>query len=96
MQNSLVLSLIINCVKFNHKLAFDQNVKNCGKKAKPKFKALSRVIPYIVLAKKYLLMNSFFAAQFIYCPLIWMVENRFINKRVKYRKIPQLSPGLTL
>ena len=29
------------------------------------------------LVKKKLLMNSFFAAQFNNCPLVWMIHSRF-------------------
>ena len=60
-------------VKFDHKFAFDQNIKSFCKKAKAKLKALARIVPYIVLAKKHLLINSFFAAQFNYYHLIWMI-----------------------
>ena len=34
--------------------------------------------------KENLLINSFFAAQFNYCSLIWMIHSRFSNNRVKY------------
>ena len=66
-------------VKFDHKLALDQNVKSFGKKVKAKLKTLARVVPYIILAKKILLMNSFFAEQLYYCPLIWMIDSCFSN-----------------
>ena len=36
------------------------------------------------LAKKKLLMNSIFAEQFNYCPLISMIHSRFNNNRVQY------------
>ena len=53
------------------------------KKAIAKLKALASVVPYIVVAKKNLLMNSFFAAQFNYCPPIWIIHSRFRNNQVK-------------
>ena len=49
-------------VKFDHKLAFDQNIKSLCQKAKTRLKALTRVVPCIELAEKNNLMNSFFAA----------------------------------
>ena len=49
-------------VKFDHKLAFDQNIKSFCKKAKARLNALTRVVPCIELADKDNLMNSFFAA----------------------------------
>ena len=71
-------------VKFDHKLAFDQNVKSFDKKAIEKLKALARIVPCIVLEKNNLRMNSFFAAQFSHCLLIWMVYRCFSKKRVKH------------
>ena len=43
---------------------------------------LSRIIPYVNLTKRKLLMNSFFTAQFNYCPLVWMCHNRTINNKI--------------
>ena len=57
-ENSLIKVILCEKllrVKFDHKLVFDQNVKIFYKKAKAKLKALARVVPYIVLAKKNLL-----------------------------------------
>ena len=36
------------------------------------------------LEKKKLLMNSFFNAQFNYCPLIWMLHSRSNNNKIKH------------
>ena len=36
------------------------------------------------LKKKKLLMNSFFNAQFNYCPLIWMLHSRSNNNKIKH------------
>ena len=38
----------------------------------------------MVLAKKKLLMNFSFAAQFNYYSLVWMIYSRFNNSRGKY------------
>ena len=61
--NSLIKGILYEKflgVKFDHKVAFDQNVKIICKKATVKLKVLARVVPYIVLVKKNLPMNSFF------------------------------------
>ena len=69
--NSLIKGIL--CEKlfgviFDHKLAFGQNVKSICKKAKVNLKALAKVVSYIVLAKKNLVTNSFFASRFNFCP----------------------------
>ena len=46
-------------VKFDHKSAFGQTLRAFVKKAKEKLKALARVVPYIILMKKNLLIISF-------------------------------------
>ena len=45
-----------------------------------KLSALARVTPYMTLEEKKIVMNSFFNAQFNYCPLIWMLQSRKNNK----------------
>ena len=50
-----------------------------------KLHALARVIPYMDLSKKLILMNAFFDSQFNYCPLIWMCHSR-----KRYHKINRL------
>ena len=87
--NSLIKGIL--CEKFldtksDHKLAFDQNVNIFNEKAKAKLKALAGAVQYILLAKKNLLMNSYFDAENSYCSLIWMIHSHFIKNRVKYFK----------
>ena len=41
------------------------------------------VVQYTRLTKKKLKMNPFFARQFNYCPLIWMIFCHFNNTRIK-------------
>ena len=62
---------------------FDTHVKGLCKKANNKLRALARTTPYMSLEKKKLLMNSFFNAQFNYCPLIWMLHSRSNNNMIK-------------
>ena len=56
-------------VKFDYKLTFDYHVR---KKENAKLKTLAWFVPYMGLAKKKLQINFLSAAQFNYCPLIWM------------------------
>ena len=71
-------------VKIDNKLNFDTHVKGLCKKANNKLRALARATPYMPLKKKKLLMNSFFNAQFNYCPLIWMLHSRSNNNKIKH------------
>ena len=64
-------------VKFDHQLSFDQQVKSLCKKGNAKLKAFTRVVDIWDEHKKKLIMNSFFAAQFNYGPLTWMIHRRF-------------------
>ena len=52
------------------------------RKASRKIQALARVMPFINLSKRRLLMNSFFKTQFNYCPLIWMCYSRENNRKI--------------
>ena len=71
-------------VKTDNKLNFDTHVKGLCKKANNKLRALARATPYMPFEKKKLLMNSFFNAQFNYCPLIWMLHSRSNNNKIKH------------
>ena len=57
-------------VKIDYKLTFDEHVKSLCKKANNKLRSLARSTPYMNIEKRKLLMNSFFNAQFNYCPLM--------------------------
>ena len=70
-------------VKFDHKLTFDHYVKSLCKRENTKLKTLARFVPYLGLAKKKLFMNSFFATQVNYCPLISIIHNRSNNGHYK-------------
>ena len=71
-------------VYIDNKLNFDYHVDQLCKKASKKLRALARVTPYMNLEKKKVVMNSFFNAQFNYCPLIWMLHSRKNNNKIKY------------
>ena len=71
-------------VKIDYKLTFDEHVNSLCKKANNKLRALARATPYMSIEKRKLLMNSFFNAQFNYCPLIWMLHSRRNNNKIKH------------
>ena len=61
-------------VNIDSKLNVDCHVNHLCNKTNKKLKAFARVTPYITLEKKKIVMNSFFNAQFNYCPLIRMLQ----------------------
>ena len=69
-------------IKVDTKLNFNEHLNDIISKASRKVNALSRVVPYMSLSKKKILMNSFFNSQFSYCPLIWMSHSRIINNKI--------------
>ena len=66
-------------VKIDYKLNFDEHVKTLCSQANKKLKALARTTPDMSVEKKKILINSFFNAQFNYCPLAWMLHSRRNN-----------------
>ena len=71
-------------IKIDNKLTFDEHVSGLCKKSAKKLRALARVTLYMSLPKKKLLLNSFFNAQFNYCPLVWLLHSRSNNNKIKY------------
>ena len=69
-------------IKIDTKLNFNEHLNDNIGKANRKINALSRVVPYISLSRKKILMNSFFNSQFSYCPLIWMFHSRIMNNKI--------------
>ena len=51
-------------------------------KAGQKLNTLSRVIPYMDVSKRRILLNAFFILQFSYCPLVWMFHSRRKNNKI--------------
>ena len=61
---------------------FDTHVVNICKKAYKKLTALSRIINYMELPKRHILVNAFFKAQFKYCHIIWMFHSCSLNNKI--------------
>ena len=71
-------------IKLDNKLTFDEHVSGLCEKAANKLRALARVTSYMSLPKNKLLLNSFFNAQFNYCPLVSMLHSRSNNNKIKH------------
>ena len=71
-----------NYVKIDNKLTFDEHITSIWKKANGKLNALSIVAKQVCPEKKCLIMKVFFSAQFSYCSLIRMFDNRSLNRQV--------------
>ena len=69
-------------IKVDAKLNFNEHLNDIISKANHRVNILSRVVPYMSLSKKKILMNSFFNSQFGYCPLIWMFHSRIMNNKI--------------
>ena len=69
-------------IKVDTKLNFNKHLNDVISKASRKVNALSRVVPYMSLSKKKILINSFFNSQFRYCPLISMLHSRMMNNKI--------------
>ena len=67
-------------IKVDRKLNFNEHLNDII--SSRKVNAFSRVVPYMSLSKKNILMNSFFNSQFSYCPLIGMFHSRIINNKI--------------
>ena len=63
-------------------LNFDYHASQFCKKASKKLYALARIFKYVETSKCRVLVNSFKAAQFSYCPLIWMFHSRRMEHRI--------------
>ena len=69
-------------IKVDYKLTFSEHLNGILKKASCKINALSRIVNYMSIPKRRILMNSFFISQFSYCPLVWMCHSRAVNNKI--------------
>ena len=70
-------------ILFSNELDFDEDVTLLCRKASQKLIALARVVHYMNLVQRLLIMNAFIFSQFEYCPLAWMFLSRKLNNRMK-------------
>ena len=69
-------------IKFGSSPSFEGHITNLCKKASQKLHALARIVNYMDLSKRKVLMKAFITSQFSYCPLIWMLHIRTSNIRI--------------
>ena len=69
-------------IKFDSSLSFEGHITNLCKKASQKIQGLARIVSYMNLPKRKVLMKAFITSQFSYCPLIWMLQSRTSNNRI--------------
>ena len=66
-------------IKFDSSLSFEGYITNLCKKASQTLHALARIVNYMDLPKRKVLIKAFITSQFSYCPLIWMLHSRTIS-----------------
>ena len=69
-------------VLIDSELTFHDHITRLCSKANQKLSALARVSKYMTLPKRRLLISSYITSQFNYCPLVWMIHNRKLNKKI--------------
>ena len=68
-------------VMIGSELTFHDHITRLCSKANQK-RAPARVSKYMTLPKRRLLMSSYITSQFNYCPVVWMILNRKLNKKI--------------
>ena len=71
-------------ITFDWKLKFSNHMEDICKKATRKLNSLSRIVPYMDISTRKILMNAFFRSQFNYCPLIWMCYNLSLSHKINW------------
>ena len=69
-------------ITFDKDLKFDDHVNSLCKKTCQKLHALARLLPYMNVEKRRIIMNGFIETQFGYCPLVWIFHSRGINNKI--------------
>ena len=69
-------------IKFDSSLSLEGHITNLCKNASQNLHALARIVNYMDLPKRNVLMKAFITSQFSYCPLIWMLHSRTLNNRI--------------
>ena len=74
-------------ITFDCKLKFSNHIEDICKKATRRLSGivqivLSRIVPYINISRRKILMNACFRSQVNYCTLIWMCYNRSLNRKM--------------
>ena len=75
--NSKILSVTIDV-----KLSFEKRIEQIYAQTRAKLKASARIVPFMNIQKKKVLIKAFFTAQFSNCPLIWMFQRRKLTNKI--------------
>ena len=68
-------------IKTGSNLTFHDHISLCWK-ANKKLSALSRLLKYMDIIKRRILMKSYIFSQFNHCPLVWMCHSRNLNNKI--------------
>ena len=69
-------------ITIDRQLNFESHMTKLCDKANNKLSALTRLIIFLDLPKRKILLKSFFESIFKYCPLVWMFHGRQINNKI--------------
>ena len=69
-------------ITIDSELNFDNHLSAICNKVSRKINALGRIVNYMSLEKRRIVMKKFIESQFNYCPLIWMFHSRTINNKI--------------
>ena len=68
-------------INLDNNLKFGLHFESICQKATTKLNAFARIVNYMELSKKGILMNAFFKAQFNYCPAFWMFDSLTLSNK---------------
>ena len=71
-------------IKLDSKLNFKDHLDGVITKTSRKVNVLSLITPCINIAKRRLLINSFFSSHFNYCSFIWIFRSRRLNNKINH------------
>ena len=69
-------------IKTDSNLTFHDHIISLCWKANKKLSALSRLLKYMDIIKRRILMKSYIFSQFNHCPLVWMCHSRNLNNKI--------------
>ena len=69
-------------ITIDSELKFENHLSAICNKVSRKINALRRIVNYMSVEKRRIVMKTFIVSQFNYCPLIWMFRSRTINNKI--------------
>ena len=70
-------------LQLDDKLNFNLHISNIYKSADNQLNALIRLKKFMDFEEKKILINSYFMANFTYCPLVWMLSSASSLKKIE-------------